>query len=89
MMRELTKQAHRIHGLAVKNWNLTRYSDDKKRDKIILVPWGFDDGLTARLGNSARLLDKFLDGFITTELVYSKRRLFKYLGSSLTPKSHG
>ena len=61
MMKELTKQAHRIHKITIKNWNLTRYSDDKKRDKVMLIPWGFEDSLTARLAASARLLDKLLD----------------------------
>ena len=60
MMRDLTKQAHRIHKLTIKNWDLTRYPDDRKRDKIMLIPWGFEDGLTARLGVSAKLLNKNL-----------------------------
>lgn len=64
MIKGLIRQAHRIHKLAVRNWNLTRYADDKKRDKVLLNPWGFEDGLVARLGASARRLDRLLEKII-------------------------
>lgn len=59
-IRELTKEAERIHRDTVKDWNLTRYPDAKKRDKVVLTPFGLDDGLTARLGISAKILEKLL-----------------------------